>query len=492
MSYNPSFTRVPSTKVGVSVIALGLISAPNTLVIVGHMALATVTLTISGVPTSGTVVLEFGGNPTTALAFGATTATIQAAIRLVAGMAGVTVTGSFTGGSLVLTANDAFPVYTTGANSLETAGDAAVTLTPAVTIAGGSAIPYKPYTVAAFGDPVGVVAEMTTQFGANSEIGAMVVAAINANFLQQNNESPNFPPIVVLPLANADTTIDPALTPNISMPMPYLVSPYDANVSAQLTALLAFVGTISSDDRGTMGQFGTFAFAGTQDSVGEAPGYGTGAASENLLIGWLRDSAGSTANTSGEIAAWLGAICAANAVPFNPLNDVGGGGLAAPVSSADWHTPGDAGTEELGLAAGLVPLMVWPDGSIHISRTVTTYNTSVETPSAAYYDYQDWAVLYYYRANAWTAAQNANFKNVKGTQAKMKALRSELIQLAKDFEALGMFQYVDSLVSQWTITIPPSNRFAAVYQCPVNVVPGFMNKGIGVQGTTEFDSFVIS
>lgn len=397
MAYNPSFTRVPSTKVGVAVDTSGLTAAQNTLVIIGHQA----------------------EDP-------------------------------------------------------------------------GAAANYAPYTVENFGDPVAVVAEMVTAFGTASEIGQMVVAAINANFDEENDESPVFPPIIVIPIAHADTDVDLALTPNINMAMPFLSVWFDANDTVNSPKLLTFLNTINEDDRGQNAQFGSFGFQGTQDSTEEAPGYGTAAANQGLLIGWLRDSADSTANTSAEIAAWLGALCAANGVPFNPMNGVGGGGLVAPASQSDWHTPGDSGTEEIGLAAGLVPLMVYPDGTIHISRTVTTYNTDPEVPLTSYYDYQDWAVLYYYRQNAWEIAQGGNYKNVKGTVQKKKALRSDLIALANDFEGLGMFQYVQDLVSQWTITVPEDNRYAAVYQIPVNVVPGFMNKGIGILGTTEFDEFVIS
>lgn len=397
MAYNPSFTRVPSTKVGVSVISEGLVGAQNTLVIIGHQA-----------------------------------------------------------------------------------------STP------GSATNYVPYTVENFGDAAAVVAEMVTQFGTASEIGQMVVAAINANAEEENDQSQVFPPIVVIPLAHGDTDVNLALTPNINMPMPYLAVWFDANDSTNTGKLKTFLNTISGDDRGQNGQFGSFAVQGTQDSVSEVPGYGTAAASQNLMIGWLRDSSESTANTSAEIAAWLAALVAANPVPYNPMNDIGGGGLNAPVNQSDWHTPGDSGTEEIGLAAGVIPLMTYPDGTIHISRTVTTYNTSAEVPATAYYDYQDWAVLYCFRLNVWTDAQNPNFKNVRATQARIKALRSLMIAQAKIFEGLEMFQYVDQLVSQWLITIPPANRYAAVYQLPVNVVPGFMNKGIGIQGTTQFDQFVIS
>jgi phage tail sheath gpL-like len=397
MVYNPSFTRTPSTKVGVSVVQTGLTAALNTLVIIGHMASS-----------------------------------------------------------------------------------------------GSTATAYVPYTVENFGDPVAVVAEMTTQFGSSSEISAMVVAAIEANADEEDDQSVVFPPIVVIPLAHADTDVNLALTPNINYPMPYLAVWFDANDSTNSGKLKTFLGTISGDDRGQNGQFGSFAGMGTMDSSSEAPGYGTSAASQNILIGWLRDSAEETANTSAEIAAWMMALVAGNPVPYNPMNGIGGGGLTAPGSKSDWHTPGDSGTEEIGLAAGIIPLMTYPDGTIHLSRTVTTYNTSTEVPSAAYYDYQDWAVLYYYRQNAWETAQGANYKNVKASQQKIKSLRSDLIALAKDFEELDMFQYVDSLVSQWTITIPEDDRYAAVYQVPVNVVPGFMNKGIGVLGTTQFDQFVIS
>lgn len=358
---------------------------------------------------------------------------------------------------------------------------------------GSTATANVPYTVNNYGDSTLALAECITQFGTGSEVGGMVVAAIKAS--EGTDLDPIlFPPIIVIPIAHATTTIAAALNANIALPMPFLVSPYPASDSTNLAALQTFAEAISASDKGANGQFGSFAFAATDEDTSPASAEGVATASPNVMIGWLRDLQGSKANTTQNVAAALAAICASNGIPFNPLNDVVVGGLVAPTSSADYHTDGDAGTVALGLASGLIPLKTSTGGQILISRTVTTSRRDPSQADTAYYDMQDFQGLYYYRKNAYALTKQPRYKRSKAFNQKLLALKSELIHLAKTLEKDPYFitQNVDLLAQLFTVSRPANNRSAAVYAVPLNIVPGFHNKGIAVTGTDMFDLLTVA
>lgn len=356
---------------------------------------------------------------------------------------------------------------------------------------GGTGTNLIPTTIENFGDPVAALAEAEGLFGVASELSQMIVAAITA-IKGSDLQNPVYPPIIAIAMGHATTHSDLAATlaANVTIPMPHLVQPFAITDATASAALVAHLNLISASDRGTNGQFGSFGYMGSLDTTSNTTTATIALATQYILAPWLRDTG--PAQPIHVVTAAFAAICAANDVPYLPLNGVKIGGLLAPVASADWHTSGDAGTEELGLAGGAVPLMIGPAGEVRISRTVTTLRTVVGVVDSSYYDMQDWQVLYFYRLNAYNLANQPRYKIAHATDAKLLSLKSELIALAKDFEVLEMFQHVDDLVKLWTVTRPLGNRFAAVYYVPVNVVPGFHNKGIGLVGTELFDTFNIA
>lgn len=342
-----------------------------------------------------------------------------------------------------------------------------------------------------FGDPVAAAAECVTKFGASTELQEQVVAAISG-VLYSNLESKLFPKIRCLVLASTATSADLAalFALYLSIPMPYVAIPFNASDSVAIAALKAHVVAISASDRGDNGQFGSFGFIAADAATGTVTPIGEAAASQNVCIPWLRDTAGSKANKIHAVTAAYAALCASLGIPFLPLNGVKVGGLVAPASAADYHTPGDAGTVALGLDSGLVPLQVNTGGEVLVSRSITTSRVVSGSPDSAYYDMQDWQVLYYLRKNAYVIAMQPRYKIAKATVQKLQSLRSELIQICKRLEDLEMLQHVDKFADQFTVDRQPNNRHAAVYRVPVNVVPGFHNKGIALVGTTQFDLVV--
>lgn len=350
---------------------------------------------------------------------------------------------------------------------------------------GGTAMANVPYTVENFGDPVVAATELDSAFGGEAEATEMVVAAITA-VLDTDLPGATFPPIIVIPMAFGDDDMAAALNANIGIPMPFLVNPYPASDSAHSSDFQAFLDTISGEDRGRVGQFGSFGSTATDEDLSPVVTEATTAADETMLFPWLRDLAEVKANDTIQCAAALGALAAANPLPYLPLNDVKVGGLKPPTDSADQHTPGDAGTEASGLEGGAVPLMTDANGAIRISRTVTSRRTEVDVANTDYIDMQDWQTLYYLREQAYILTQQDRYKRARNSPQKQAALKSELIHIMLDMEDLEMLENVEGLVNQIVVTdAPGGNVYACQIDIPVDVIPGFMNKGIFLHGVTS-------
>jgi phage tail sheath gpL-like len=342
-----------------------------------------------------------------------------------------------------------------------------------------------------YGDPSAAELECTGYFGANSEMGEMVVAAIKG-VLFSSLETKLFPPIVCITLVNgaASSTLAAQFGTMLSVPAPYMALAFDGSDSTALTALQNHLTAINGNDRGDNGQFGSFGFMAVQSDTSTASPIGIGAASQAICLPWLRDLAINKSNTSAQIASAYAAVCASLGGPFLPLDGVTVGGLIAPVSSADWHTTGDTGTVALGLNAGLSPLVVNAGGKVLISRSITTSRVVASVEDVAYYDMQDWQVLYYLRKNIYVIASQPRYKQAKASIQKIQALKSEILKACGTMEELEMLQYVSLLADQFTADRSPLNRHAAVYRVPVNCVPGFHNKGIELNAGVAFDIVV--
>lgn len=355
---------------------------------------------------------------------------------------------------------------------------------------GTTAVANVPYTVNNFGDDVAAKAECEPLFGVGSECVEMVIAAIKA-INGSDLEPKAYPVIKVIPMASASTDLAGTLAANITLPMPFVACCFKGDDASRMGELRTHIEAISGEDKGRNGQFGSFGFMALDVTTGSATPAGLAAASKNLVFPWLRDTAGSKANKLHTVAAAVAAICATNNSPFLPLNGIEIGGLVPPVSTSDYHGDGDTGTCSLGLSAGLLPLMINNRGKVCISRTVTTLRSDAAQEDTAFYDMQDWQKLYAFRAEVYNLAQQPRYKRSHATDAKLKALLSEIIVKAKIYESLEMFQYVDKLASQFVVARDPANRHAGVFTIPLNVVPGFHNKGIDLVGTNQFDSFVL-
>ena len=115
---------------------------PGGQLIVIALTVATATLTYSGIPASGTWEMTYGGNSSVAINWNDTASEVQGKIQAVPGLGQVTVTGTQVGELLMLKLSGVYgatPVLPTiTSNTLETAGSASITITPAVSVDGQS------------------------------------------------------------------------------------------------------------------------------------------------------------------------------------------------------------------------------------------------------------------------------------------------------------------------------------------------------------------
>lgn len=339
------------------------------------------------------------------------------------------------------------------------------------------------------GDPVAGGAEAATKFGAGSELTKMVLAAINANALTGGS---NFPTLKAIPLANADTGFGggAALAALNKVEAEFIVSPYDAQSdSVNTTAIKNQAALMSGAQKVQNSQFGTFAVAANQ-TVSD-PSTLTIFDTQYMVAVWKRDSA--PTRSVGEVAAAAAAVMAANAIPFNPLDNVVIGGETKPVSINDNITVGAQAESETALNQGWTPERVLANGTVAFVRTITSRITTGDsvTKVTAYYDVQDFQVLYFWRKTVFTRFNQPDFTQVKASLGKAQDAKSELIRLATSFQDQNMFQAVDQLAKQFQVQRSLTDRSRFDVLTPVNVIPGLHVIATNVQAGTQFDAFTV-
>lgn len=338
------------------------------------------------------------------------------------------------------------------------------------------------------GDPTAAQAEAELKFGVGSELAKMVVAAVKANVVAGRS---NCPALKCVPLNNAAVdfgTNDAALTAAATVKAEFIVSPFDGNDQTLTNKLKNTAATMSGAQRVENNQFGTIGVACNFNVADPSNLYAYD--SQYLSLFYFRDSA--PAVTLGEMAAAYAASVASGAVPFNPVNGYVLGNIAAPVTSSDNLTIGAGLESETVLTKGWTPARVKPNGEVVIVRSVTTRRTTNGvTVTSAYFDVQDFQVLYFWRKTLWTRFNQPDLLNTKRSVATARLIKGEVLRLAKLFESNQMFQSVNDLASQFTVTssLTDRNRFDVV--TPVNVIPGLHVIATTIKASTQFDTITL-
>lgn len=356
--------------------------------------------------------------------------------------------------------------------------------------ASGATGVYTVITVSNVSDETAASGEISPKFGATSELTKMVLAAVRAN--AGGNV---FPTIKVIPLASTDTAFgssSQALTAlkKTSSGNDVVAGPYDANVAVNFPALVTAAQVMSGGTRCMSGQFGTTA-VGVNFSVTD-PATLTIFDKQNACAIWDRDS--SPTYSVGEASAAAAAAIAAGTIPFLPLNGVVVGSFPAPALEADWIQIGVGLESETALSRGWTPMKVNPNHDVAFVRTITSrisVNGDGVTPTKDYIDVQDFQVLYYWRKVIFARQSQKDFTQAKASAAKARALKSEMIRLANNFQDLEMFQAVKDLAPLFTVTRGASDRSRFDLATPVNVIPGLHVINTDVTATTQFDVLTV-
>lgn len=343
-------------------------------------------------------------------------------------------------------------------------------------------------TISNVGDPVAGQAEAETKFGVGSELAKMVVAAINSNLSAGRSNSPSIKCIPMLSTATDFGTNDSALTAALNTKAEFIVSPFDGTNTTLTNKLKAHCALVSGAQRVENNQFGSIGVAANFNVAD--PANLTSPDSQYLSLVYLRDSA--PAITLGELAAAYAAALAGNAVPFNPVNNFVLGEIAAPVTATDNLSIGAGLESETVLGKGWTPLKVKPNGEVAIVRSITTrITTNGTTAVQSYYDVQDFQVLYYWRKTLWTRFNQTDLTNTKRSVKTARTIKGEALRLAKIFEDNAMFQSVNQLATEFTVTasLTDRNRFDVV--TPVNVIPGLHVIATTIKASTRFDTISV-
>lgn len=346
---------------------------------------------------------------------------------------------------------------------------------------------YQVYQISNSGDRTAGGAEALSKFG-DCELRNMIIAAIQANEV-----TGRFVSLKAVPLQSSDTDFgaaDAALTAIDRVKAEYVVSPYDGQSGTLRDKLKGLTAAMSGPQRPNNNQFGTFGVVAnlTVDDPSTLFKFDT-----QFLIGiWKRDD--TPVRSLPETAAAAAAVMAGNPSPFNPLDDQTINGEPAPLSQADWPTVGLGLESEVALNQGWTPLKVKPNGEVAFVRTVTgrlSPDGSGTPLVTAYYDVQDFNVLYFWRKTVYTRLAQPDFKQRKASLSAAQDILSEIIRLANLFQDQQMFQAVAQLAKQFVVERATSDRSRFNLLTPVNVIPGLHVIATNVVATTQFDTLSI-
>ena len=176
-----------------------------------------------------------------------------------------------------------------------------------------------------------------------------------------------------------------------------------------------------------------------------------------------------------------------------PLDNVSIPGYPAPAIETDWVTVGANLESEAILNKGWTPLRVKTNGDVAFVRTVTSrlFQSDGVTAVTAYYDVQDFQVLYYWRRVLKTRVSQPDFTNVKASAERARALRGEMVRLAMIMQEQNMFQSVTEFVKEFVVERSATDRHRFDFKTPVNVIPGLHVIAGNIAASTRFDTITV-
>lgn len=345
------------------------------------------------------------------------------------------------------------------------------------------------------GDVDAATAEVNAKYGEGSQLAKMIIAAVKAN---AEISASSFPAIRAIALPSGAANFGPAdeaLTTVRRQMSRFFVSPFDGTDETLGNKLKAAVATISGAQRVDNGQYGAFGVVANMSVVDPStlPKYDT----QFIQCAWFRDTGSGdelNAYSLAEVAAAQAAILANLGIPYYPVDKQTIGGIPAPKKASDPISVGADGESETALNQGWTPIYVKPNGEVAFVRSITarlTQNADGVTKVTAYYDVQDFLVLYFWRKTQHVRFSQPDFTQRKAGTQDARDAKAEQIRLATLFQNQNMFQAVDKLASKFQIERNASDRSRFDTRTPVNVIPGLHVIASNIAATTEFDQITI-
>lgn len=356
---------------------------------------------------------------------------------------------------------------------------------------------YQPVVINNAADPVNGPAEAATKFGAGCELTQMVAAAIDA--ISDAGLS-NFGQMVCIQLNPGDAVgnnpwgptvgslVNPALAALNKIEAEIIAIPYDAQ-TAQPTVSLAVqkAAAISGAQSVQNSQFGSIVVAANQ-SVQDPSTLFT-YQSPYISPVWFRNLTAPQQYTVAQLAAAYAAMLAGLTIPFNPLDGQQIGNLNPPVNTPnDNITVGANAESETALTQGWTPLATNANATVSIIRSITS---SPPLPTQAYFDVQDFQVLYYWRKTVFNNFNQPFWSQQKASVQAAQNILSDLLRLAGLMQDQGMFQAVEQLAPQFEVERNASDRSRFDSFTPVNVIPGLHVIANNTQAGTQFDQITL-
>lgn len=236
------------------------------------------------------------------------------------------------------------------------------------------------------------------------------------------------------------------------------VCPY--STSTALSALRQHLNTIS----GPLEERRATGYAGWVGTYAQGTTLAAGINSGRISIAWHNGSA----MTPWEVAAAYASEVSTEQDPAMPLNTLPLAGLDATSPSA-WPSRTEI---ELALWNGLTPLKVGPGNIVQITRAITTYLVNATgTSDPSLLDITTIRTMDY-MAYAWQQRMELRFPRAKNNAKTADKVRSELLDVAYQAQALEIIQNVDENKSNFLVEQDLQDPTRLDASIPCNVVPG--------------------
>ena len=191
-----------------------------------------------------------------------------------------------------------------------------------------------------------------------------------------------------------------------------------------------------------------------------------------------------------QIAAAAATVAFTNPPPYNPLNKIILNSLIPPDSANEGLTYALSGET---LTKGYTPIYIMPSDQAAFVRTITTMLTypGTSAPATQYFDLQPWQVMFLLKGAIYTVLISGQFTNVKASNKILSQIKNAVIAVCVNFQNQNMLENVESLVSQFSVTINPVDDTQVVIKVPVEVIPGLQSTATTIYLQSPFNVFTI-